>query len=266
MSPAGRVIVFTLAMIGAFSALVTWGIPRIDAEPPPVDTAFNIEDATPQRLAEIGEAVFRGKGTCLLCHDKDGNRAPNLDDPIALAKARLADVRYKGDATDTEAFLRESLVAPSVYVPVGYGKVGSSDTVSPMPDVRGGALRLSAIEVETVIAYLQNLSGAEITVRLPEIEEDDEEEDRAPFTKPDEILAYFDCLACHKLNDQGEELGPALTGIGAKQSTDYLRRAITEPNTDIPEGFEPDMMPPDYAEQMSETELNMLVNFLSALK
>ena len=46
------------------------------------------------------------------------------------------------------------------------------------------------------------------------------------------------CLRCHKVGNQGGEVGPALTDLGAKKDARYLLEAITLPNAKIAEGFE----------------------------
>jgi quinoprotein glucose dehydrogenase len=50
--------------------------------------------------------------------------------------------------------------------------------------------------------------------------------------------AEVSCLRCHKIDGQGGEVGPDLTGIGRKQSREYLLEAIVQPNKQIAEGFE----------------------------
>jgi quinoprotein glucose dehydrogenase len=46
------------------------------------------------------------------------------------------------------------------------------------------------------------------------------------------------CLRCHKVRGQGGEVGPDLTGIGAKQTREYLLESIVDPNKQIAKGFE----------------------------
>ena len=45
------------------------------------------------------------------------------------------------------------------------------------------------------------------------------------------------CTQCHTVAGQGGRLGPELTEIGARRSAAYLRRALLEPEAEVPEGF-----------------------------
>ena len=46
------------------------------------------------------------------------------------------------------------------------------------------------------------------------------------------------CLRCHKISGLGGEVGPDLTGIGAKFKRDYLLESIVDPNKQIAKGYE----------------------------
>ena len=50
--------------------------------------------------------------------------------------------------------------------------------------------------------------------------------------------AELSCVRCHKINGTGGEVGPDLTGIGAKQKRDYLLEAIVLPSKTIAKGYE----------------------------
>ena len=135
------------------------------------------------------------------------------------------------------------------------------------------------------MAYLQDLSGAEVTVAIPSDVDDGAASEQAvadgedgpeaaagPETQPvvlDDpvaIINKFACGACHKIADQAGALGPDLTQIGASRDRAHLRRAIIEPNADITEGFAPNMMPANYGEQLYAKELEILVTYLEGLK
>lgn len=50
--------------------------------------------------------------------------------------------------------------------------------------------------------------------------------------------AELSCLRCHKVNGFGGEVGPELTGIGKKQTREYLLEAIVDPNKQIAKGYD----------------------------
>ncbi|GBE44159.1 MAG TPA: c-type cytochrome [Rhizobiales bacterium] len=269
------VIVFSLLTIGFFAGYSNFGIPQIEPAPPPKEEKLDLGSMTMDQFIAVGEKLFSGKGTCTLCHNNLG-RAPLLDTIGEVAQQRLKDPRYKGEATNIEEYLIESLVKPSAFVVAGFGKKGTNDAESPMPDVSGGSIRLDEAEITAVVAYLQDSSGAEVTVEIPKDlgkkkeggEEADvaEAEPREAISDPEKLIAMFTCDACHMINGVGGEIGPDLSKIGALRNRDYLRRSILDPNADIAEGFEPDQMPEGMGEQLYVSELEVLVSFLAGLK
>ena len=46
------------------------------------------------------------------------------------------------------------------------------------------------------------------------------------------------CVRCHKLADEGGEVGPNLTGIGSRQNREYILDSIVFPNKQIAQGYE----------------------------
>ncbi len=267
-----KVTVFSLVVIGLFAAYSSYGIPPIVPAPPPREEVLDLGAMTMDQFIALGGRIVEGKGTCTLCHNELG-RAPLLDKSAAIATERLADARYQGEAGDAEAYLLESMTNPSAFVVVGFGKAGTGDTVSPMPDVSGGGIRLSEAELGAVIAWLQDTAGIEVTVAIPTeapeeavVDAGEPGEPRAMLTSTEDIVAEFTCGACHKLAGEEGEVGPDLTAIGGKRGAAFIRRAILDPNADITVGYEPDMMPPDYGEQLYAAELELLVEYLAGLK
>jgi len=265
------VVAFSLLTIGFFSGYSNFGIPQIEPAPPPKEEKLDLGSMSMDQFIVLGEKIFKGKGTCTLCHNELG-RAPALDTLAGIVPQRLEDARYQGAAEDVEQYLLESLVEPSAFVVAGFGKKGTNDTESPMPDVTGGSIRLSDAETAAVVAYLQDLAGAEVTVEIPsdtEAGEDSDEEEGEPreaIGDPKVLMTRFTCDACHMVQGVGGDVGPNLTQIGALRDRAHLRRAILKPNADITEGYEPDMMPDDLGEQIYASELEILVDFLAELK
>ncbi len=267
-----KVALFSLVVIGFFAGYSNWGIPQIEPAAPPVEEVLDLGAMTMDDFIALGGKIYNGKGTCTLCHNAVGGRAPMLDTAAGLVAERLKDARYKGEASDAEGYLLESLVNPSAFVVAGFGKKGTADAESPMPDVSGGSVGLSEVELAAVVAFLQDLGGTDVTVEIPSgaqasDESDDEEgEPRAAYASIEELIAEQSCGACHKVAGEEGDVGPDLNGIGAKYDRDYLRRSILDPNADIGQGFEADTMPAEYGTTLYAQELEMLIDYLAKLK
>lgn len=275
-----KIVVFSLAVICGFAGYTTFGLPLIVPEAPPVEEKLG-GDITMDQFIAVGEKIYNGKGTCTLCHNPVGGRAPMLESVASLAIERMSDPRYAGKAKTIEEYLLESMVDPSAMVVEGFGKKGTNDTVSPMPDVSKGAIGLSAVEMNAVIGYLQNIAGVEVTVSLPTGDEGAPAEDAAPAEikvaeSPEEAFAKFDCLSCHIVPgmEEGGDIGPDLTDMasvagGRKKgmsSTQYIIESILKPNDFVVEEYDADMMPDDYAGRMTVAEMNMIVDALAGKK
>ncbi len=204
----------------------------------------------------------------------------------------------RADASELtgEDYLRESLMCPSCYVVKGYGKAG--DTKSPMPVINKPPISLGPVEFNAVMAWLQakDTPGdfANVTIPLPTGEapkKEEEEEGDAPVfvtgAEPiDEMINTLGCPLCHTIPGiEGAvgELGPKLHEKinapnrikdpnykgKAKTGRDYVRESILNPNAYIvfneaegepyPEG----VMPADFANKISVSGLDKLVDFIS---
>lgn len=265
---------FSLLMIGGFSAYSNYGIPQIIPAPPPVEEKLEFGAMTMDQFVALGDRIYNGKGTCALCHNAMG-RAPMLDSIATVATDNLKNPNYRGTAKTVEEYLHESLVKPSAFVPAGFGKAGSNDTESPMPDVSAGGIGLSEAEIAAVIAYLQESSGSEVTVAIPALPAagagTSNAEEAAPLKTPEEVIAKYTCGACHvfaghAVAGQSGTLGPSLAKIGATKNKEYLRQSLLDPDAVIAKGYAAGMMPKTYGEQLKAQELEMLVNYMAKSK
>ncbi len=270
-----RVTLFSLVVLLAYTLFANI-LPQVQSNPPAEE---EIELGSLDRAGQIawGERLFSGKGTCTLCHN-DLGRAPDM---LAMDLAeelltRIADPDYRGaakgldEAEAIEVYLRESMIDPSIYVVPGFGKKGTQDRESPMPRVDAPPISLTPAEIDALIAFLQDRAGVEITVPLPSAEaavatEPVAGEEEGPATTPEEVIDRYGCAACHDLAGSGADLGPPLAGIGERMDREALRRAILDPNAEIPPGYEPDLMPTDFGEQMRASELELLLDYLLGL-
>jgi cytochrome c oxidase cbb3-type subunit 3 len=56
-------------------------------------------------------------------------------------------------------------------------------------------------------------------------------------TRGEQTYRRTGCARCHMIGLEGGLLGPELSNIGARHNRDYLRRALLDPEADIPESF-----------------------------
>jgi cytochrome c oxidase subunit II len=72
------------------------------------------------------------------------------------------------------------------------------------------------------------------------------------------------CGSCHTFEPAGTEaqIGPNLTESLEGDDAEFIRSSIVNPDAEIAEGFQPNIMPKDYGEKLSDQELADLVAFL----
>ena len=275
MNVFAKSMLFSIGLILVFT-LVANLLPQVEGEAP-VEQKVDLESLTMDDFVALGEDLFMNKGTCTLCHKPPPlGRAPDIQgtNMVAIAIERLADERYAGAATDAAGYILESMVDPSRYVVASWGKKGSNDSESPMPQVDKAPIELSAMEMDAITAWLQVKDGNEVTISLPTPEAAAEAAADAepaaagapaPAATAEEALAKYACTSCHSLESSDALVGPGLVDVGGRLTVDQIRKSILDPNAVIAEGF-PAAMPTDFAEKMTVRELEMIVNTLAEKK
>jgi mono/diheme cytochrome c family protein len=109
---------------------------------PPVPTLVN-------KRAEAGKQVYL-KNYCGICHTlaaagTRGTFGPPHDRVATIAKQRIADSSYRGEAKTVVQYLRESIVNPAAYASPGY-----TYTSHPMPSYA----HLPKQDVDSLIYFL----------------------------------------------------------------------------------------------------------------
>jgi len=167
MSSLTRVIVFAVAVVALYTAFAVWFVPDITPEPPPVPVLGASDEMTATELVSLGERLYMGRGSCALCHEAVGSRAPSLDGIFIRAGRRVDEDGYTGGARDALGYVIESMEEPSAYVVRGYAAPGSGGVKSPMPRIDLPPIGLNAAEMRAIAAYLQKRSGFEVSAGLP---------------------------------------------------------------------------------------------------
>jgi cytochrome c oxidase subunit II len=72
------------------------------------------------------------------------------------------------------------------------------------------------------------------------------------------------CGSCHTLADAGTtaQVGPDLDSVLPGQSAEEIRESIVEPDAEVSQGFQPGVMPGNFGEELSEQQLDGLVEYL----
>ncbi len=272
-----RVMGFSLFILLVYTGFANI-LPQVRGDPP-TEEEVDTGSLDMAGMVLLGQQLFTGKGTCTLCHNKR-LRAPDLL-ALDLAKSfpqRLADERYTGVAKGKEGaqaigeYIHESMLDPSKYVVAGFGKKGSSDKISPMPKIDSPPISLSAVEINAIIAFLQDRAGLTPTIALPSADEtpapvtaSDGGAEEGPATTAVAALDKFGCAACHNLEGSEADIGPILNGVSKRLDDVKIAESIIKPNAVIAEGFESDIMPEDFGEQMRVSELNLIIEYLKNL-
>ncbi len=138
-------------------------------------------------------------------------------------------------------------------------------------------LSLSSFSVIILLALISIvlsscMIGVEKTVEAP-----------APLIPPDAtgeqlynmpvLGTQVGCVTCHSLDDT-TLLGPSLQDIGnaaqdripGMTAEAYIRQSILDPNDFVIEGSSPNLMPPHYADALTEAQIDALVSFLLSRK
>src|SRR5437016_6283120 len=222
----------------ALYTLIANKIPQVQSEVPQTLTLG--ANVTPEQLVAAGERVFNGIGGCTTCHGL-GTRAPNLltDEKGAGPIGARCGKREAGK--DCKQYLYESLDNPTAYVVAGYQPI--------MPVM---TRQLSPQQVWAVIAFLESQGGT-VDVTADDIAKS-KPAAGAPTpgaspgstggafaggsTDPKAIIQAAGCLACHKLDGQGQVIAPDLTHVGSRRDAESIRKKILDPASSVTKGYE----------------------------
>jgi cytochrome c oxidase subunit 2 len=73
------------------------------------------------------------------------------------------------------------------------------------------------------------------------------------------------CNGCHTLKDDAATgtVGPDLDNVLKGKSPDFIKTSIVNPNAEIAPGFQPGIMPQNFAQQLTPAQIDALVKYLS---
>ncbi len=252
-----KIFTFLLATVSIYS-YVGQLVPQFEEYPP--DKKVITVSTPPAELAAIGEELVRVKGGCLICHKvtETGNvRGPDLRKVAGQAATRKPGM-------DAEAYLTESLVEPNAFLVPGYPKM--------MPSAIKPPANMNLAEIKAIIAYLQTVGGAEITVKIVAADiKAAQLASRAagPVHKGKEAMGTYGCVGCHKITEgkmsEGGEVGPELTKVGSGRTAEELLKKIVEPSVWTTPNYPAGVMPAELGKAIPEGERHEIVAYLMGL-
>jgi mono/diheme cytochrome c family protein len=220
-----RVAAFVAIVLGAFS-LVALSIPQMESVLPAMEK-FDVASIKDKKdLAAIGQKIFFGKGQCALCHT------------IGTSEGRCPDLKGIGGKL-TRQFIYESLTQPQAYIYKDYEVSDGPPKFFPakMPYINKKPIGLNNNEILAVIAFLQSMSGEEITVDPSEIEAPREVVQAIGDKTAGQKAFQSLCAKCHSIGGEKGNLVPVLT----KYNDAALRHAVLtapKPGSKVHQGLE----------------------------
>src|SRR5437870_13892849 len=139
--------------------------------------------------------------------------------------------------------------------------------------------QLSPPQIWAVIAYLESQGGT-VDVSASDIPTTSSTSTTSPTggggggglaggsTDPKAIIQAAGCLACHKLDGQGQVIAPDLTHVGSRRDAEATRKKILDPASSVTKGYEKlaGIMPKSFGTMMNAAQLEALVQYLAAHK
>jgi len=223
---------------------------------------------------EVGAELFGNN--CSGCHGAKGEGiqglAPALNDRYFFTN-RVKDVGWQGSLEDYII----STVSTGRVVSTRPEYVGGGKPAMPTWSERyGGPLRDD--QIRNIAAFVLNWEATAMgQVQLAELPTatPSPEEAADPVARGKQVFMTAGCTGCHTIDGiSNGVVGPNLTKIGEVAATrkdgasaeEYVRESIQNPNAQVVEGFQPNLMPQNYSQQLSNKQLDDLVAFLLAQK
>jgi mono/diheme cytochrome c family protein len=223
---------------------------------------------------EVGAALF--ENNCSGCHGTKGDGIQGLAPPLNdrhFFTERLQEVGWQGSLQDYII----STVSTGRPVSTRPQYVGGGKPAMPTwSQDFGGPLRPD--QIRDIAAFIMNWEPTAMgQVQLAELPTPTPGAAEAadPVARGQQVFMNSGCGGCHTIEGiSNGVVGPNLTHIGTAAETikagtsaeDYIRESILNPNAYVVEGFQPNIMPQNFGQQLSSQQLNDLVAFLLSHK
>jgi mono/diheme cytochrome c family protein len=235
------------------------------------------------QLVAMGEQLF--SSVCSACHKAQDSVGPAFTDMAQRAATRIQGV-------SAEDYIRQSILDPSAFVVPGFSDVMPKNFRQQYTDTQisaliayivaksgGGAATPAATQEATQQATQEAPQAATQAPTQPSAQAATPEATSAEATQPPaatgapgdpaagEKLFVSTCSGCHGATDG---IAPALTGMGKRAATriagmsaeEYIRQSILDPSAFVVPGFNDNIMPKTFGQQLSQTDIDNLIAYI----
>ena len=244
-----RILIGLLAVLIALSGIVFIAIGDADRR-------VEFDSAFKGRSVEKGAAIFTEY--CAECHGLHGEgtpRAPTLNSK-QFFENRVKELGFQGGLP---AYLKLTI---SGGRPVKSAPTWPENMPTWSTDF-GGPLRND--QIDTVVSYIMNWQEGAPDVEAAAGAEPTPVPGATAEERGANLFQGLGCVACHMVNGQGGAVGPDLTNVYAK-GEDYIRQSILMPNAVVVEGFQPNIMPQNFGEKVSDENINDLIAYFKSVQ
>lgn len=238
----------------------------------------------PQRLAdysvqqraekiEFGAAIF--STYCTTCHGSQAQGiagvAPSLRDEYFFTQ-RLKEIGWSGSLED---YIVSAITAgrqlssrPELYG----GSTGRPPVMPTWSEKFGGPLRDD--QIAAIAAFIMNFEPYALGQVATAIPLGPLADESTPEGRGQVVFFQAGCVACHTITGiSSGTIGPNLDGVASRAETrvsgltaeEYIHQSIVEPSAFVVPGFGDGIMPQNFAELLTEEQINDLVAFLLSI-
>jgi mono/diheme cytochrome c family protein len=226
-----------------------------------------------EQLVAMGEQLF--SSVCSACHKAQDSVGPAFTDMAERAATRIQGV-------SAEDYIRQSILDPSAYVVSGFNDVMPKNFRQQYTDTQINAL-IAYIMAKSVGAAAAGATQeatpqaaqAPTQAATPEATAAEATSQSAatsttgPAGDPaaGQQLFASTCSGCHGATDG---IAPALTGMGKRAATriegmsaeEYIHQSIVDPSAFVVPGFQDNIMPKTFGQQLSQTDIDNLIAYI----
>ncbi len=243
-----RILVGLVAMLIALSSVVYVGINEADRQ-------AEFKRAFAGRQVETGASLF-GE-FCAPCHSIKGEGIPGRAPALNTAEFfgnRTKELGYQGSI---ESYIK---------LTVASGRPAQSTSgpwAENMPTWSvdyGGPMRND--QIDAVTAYVMswgNKFEEGVEFEAAPLDCDTSEE------CGELLFQSMGCVGCHMINGEGGGVGPDLTNVYTEKGEDHIRQSILLPNAVIADGYQPDVMPKNFGERLTDQNIDEIIAYFASV-